>query len=142
MSKQTLSVADLFRRAQAVRRENPQLSYKDLKARLVDEFKLADFPSTHNLTFPEQDARAPEEDWSAGLPLVMRGIQMKDWREVVNGVALSLEQTENYERARGGAAGGDWHDRTVGIREPLSKGVSKWMPEDLMSMAQKSTEKK
>ncbi|MEJ7619009.1 MAG: hypothetical protein WKF30_18985 [Pyrinomonadaceae bacterium] len=104
VSKVTLSVADIFRRAQVVRRENPQLSYKDLKARLVDEFKLADFPSVHNLTFPEQDARAPQEDWSAGLPLVMRGIQMKDWREVINGVALSLEQTENYDRARG--AGG------------------------------------
>lgn len=141
MSKETPSVADIYRRAQVVRRENPQLSYKDLKTRLVDEFKLADFPPVHNLTFPEQDARAPQEDWSAGLPIVMRGIQMKDWREVINGVALSLEQTENYDRARGGAAGGDWHDRTVGIRDPLAKGVGKWMPEDLISIAEKSGER-
>lgn len=139
MAQETPSVADIFRRAQVLRRENKGLSYKDFKARLVDEYKTAEFPSVHNLTIPEQDARAPEEDWSAGLPLVMRGIQMKDWREIINGIALSLEQTENYDSQRGGAVGGDWHDRTVGIEEPLTKGVGKWMPEGLLSIAERST---
>lgn len=140
MSKVKMSVSDLFRRAQALRRENPKLSYKDFKARLVDEFKGNEFPSVHTLTIPEQDAHAPEEDWSAGLPLVMRGIQTKSWREVADGIALSLEQTENYAAARGGAIP-EWHDRTAGIREPLAKGVGKWMPEDLMSVAERAAKK-
>ena len=57
---------------------------------------------TH-LTIPEQDARAPEEDWSAGLPLVLRGIQQKDWNGIAQGIVLSLEQTENYEQKRAAA---------------------------------------
>ena len=50
-------------------------------------------PSLHTLTIPEQDDRAPEEDWTAGLPIVRRGIQFGDWKEIVGGVLLSLEQT-------------------------------------------------
>jgi hypothetical protein len=90
------TVADLFRRAQAIRKENAQTSYKDLSRQLVREFSGGPFPPTYNLTIPEQDARAPEEDWSAGLPLVLRGIQQKDWNDVAQGIVLSLEQTENY----------------------------------------------
>ncbi len=75
MAQDNTSVADLFRRAQAMRVENPQASYKDIKALLVKEFTGRPFPSLLNLTIPEQDARAPQEDWSAGLPLVRRGIQ-------------------------------------------------------------------
>jgi hypothetical protein len=93
------------------------------------------------LTIPEQDARAPEEDWSAGLPLVMRGIQQKDWKEVINGIVLSLEQTENYEQQRGSQNLDTWHDRTVGISEPLKKGVNKWMPEELMALAERNVKK-
>ncbi len=88
------SVADLFRRAQAIRSENPKAAYKEVAAQLVREFSGAPFPPTYNLTIPEQDARAPEEDWSAGLPLVLRGIQQKDWNGVAQGIVLSLEQTE------------------------------------------------
>ena len=68
------SVADIFRRAQAIRGENAGASYKDIAKQLVREYSGAQFPPTYNLTIPEQDARAPEEDWSAGLPLVLRGI--------------------------------------------------------------------
>ena len=68
--------------------------------------KCATFPPTYNLMIPEQDARAPEEDWSAGLPLVLRGIQQKDWDDIATGIVLSLEQTENYERQRGGDVSG------------------------------------
>src|SRR6266705_4160217 len=96
------------------------------------------FPPTYNLTIPEQDARAPEEDWSAGLPLVLRGIQHKDWNDIAQGIVLSLEQTENYERERGPEGTRDkWHDRSVGIDEATSKAVGKWMPEELMELAEK-----
>ncbi len=79
MAQENSSVADLFRRAQALRRERPQASYKEIKEQLVKEFTGQPFPSLLNLTIPEQDARAPEEDWTAGLPLVRRGIQFQDW---------------------------------------------------------------
>ena len=135
MAQEQQTVADIFRRAQTLRRENRQLSYKDLKAKLLKEFEGSPFPPTDSLTIPEQDARAPEEDWTAGLPVVMRGIQLQDWKEIINGVVLSLEQTENYEQQRGTQSVDTWHDRTVGIEEPLTKGVSKWMPEELMALA-------
>src|SRR6267143_1234037 len=136
MDQQQPSVSDIFRRAQALRRENPQESYKQIKAKLVKEFSGKTFPPLYNLTIPEQDARAPEEDWTAGLPLVRRGIQFQDWNEVANGIVLSLEQTENYESQRGPEGDhDDWHDRTVGIEEPTKKAIGKWMPEELMKLA-------
>ena len=86
MAQEPATVADIFRRAQAIRRDSPQTSYKDLKAQLAREYAGQPFPQLYNLTIPEQDARAPEEDWSAGLPLVRRGIQFQDWSEVANGI--------------------------------------------------------
>jgi hypothetical protein len=142
MAQQQPSAADLFRRAQQLRRERPQVSYKEIKEQLVKEFAGQPFPSLHNLTIPEQDARAPEEDWSAGLPIVRRGIQFQDWNEVADGIILSLEQTENYERERGPEGDrDDWHDRTAGIEESTRKAVSKWMPEELMALAERNTKK-
>ena len=135
------TVADIFRRTQAIRRESPQTSYKEIKAQLAREYAGQLFPPLYNLTIPEQDARAPEEDWSAGLPLVRRGIQFQDWNEVASGIVLSLEQTENYESQRGGeGTRDDWHDRSVGINEAESKGVGKWMPEELMNLAEKKVQ--
>jgi hypothetical protein len=140
MAQHETSTADLFRRAQELRRERPQVSYKEIKEQLVKEFAGKPFPSLHNLTIPEQDARAPEEDWSAGLPIVRRGIQFQDWKEIADGIILSLEQTENYERERGPEGDrDDWHDRTVGIEEPTKKAVGKWMPEELMKLAERNT---
>ncbi|HEX8845708.1 MAG TPA: hypothetical protein VF791_13735 [Pyrinomonadaceae bacterium] len=141
MAQEQQTVADIFRRAQALRQENPQLSYKDLKAQLLKEYQGAAFPPTNSLTIPEQDDRAPEEDWTAGLPIVMRGIQQQDWKEIINGIVLSLEQTENYERQRNPQDGDEWHDRTVGIKESLAKGVNKWMPEELMKLAERQAKK-
>lgn len=142
MAQEQTSVADLFRRAQAIRSERPQASYKEIKELLLKEFDGKPFPSLHNLTIPEQDARAPEEDWSAGLPIVRRGIQFQDWKEIVDGILLSLEQTENYERERGPEGTRDkWHDRSVGIEEPTKKAVGKWMPEELMKLAERSTKR-
>jgi hypothetical protein len=134
------TVADLFRRAQAIRQENSQTAYRDIGKQLVKEFSGGAFPPTYNLTIPEQDARAPEEDWSAGLPLVLRGIQQKDWNGVAQGIILSLEQTENYESTRGAeGTRDDWHDRTKGIKGAVDKGVGKWMPEELVRLAEKSS---
>ncbi len=142
MAKEQTSVPDIFRRAQALARENEGLSLRDLRRRLYDEFKDKPLPPLANLTIPEQDARAPEEDWTAGLSLVRRGIQQEDWREIINGIALSLDQTLRFERERGPMGQADeWHDRTVGIEGALRKGVSKWMPEELMRLAEQSTKK-
>ena len=136
MAQQT-SVADIFRRAQALRGEYPDWSYKQIKAHLAKELAGNEFPPLYNLTIPEQDARAPEEDWSAGLPLVRRGIQFQDWNEVAAGIVLSLEQTENYERQRGPEGNrDDWHNRDIGISEATSKGVDKWMPEELRQLVE------
>ena len=142
MAKEQTSVPDLFRRAAALRREDEHLSLKDLRRRLYDELKGSPMPPLKNLTIPEQDARAPEEDWTAGLSLVRRGIQQEDWREIVEGIVLSLEQTLRYERERGTLGQADeWHDRTVGIEGALQKGLGKWMPEELMRLAEQSTKK-
>jgi len=136
--QQPSSVADIFRRAQAVRHEHSDWSLKQLKDALVREFSGAPFPPLYNLTIPEQDDRAPEEDWTAGLPIVRRGIQFQDWKEVIDGILLSLEQTENYERERGPEGDRDeWHDRSVGINEAVAKGVGKWMPEELIALAER-----
>ncbi|MCU1266010.1 MAG: hypothetical protein JWM21_2328 [Acidobacteria bacterium] len=143
MSGEQPTVADIFRRAQAIKRDSPQTSYKQLKAQLAREYAGKPFPPLYNLTIPEQDARAPEEDWTAGLPLVRRGIQFQDWNEVASGIVLSLEQTENYESQRGAEGShDDWHDRSVGINEATAKGVSKWLPEELMKLAEKNNPNK
>ena len=140
MAQEEISVADLFRRAQELRRERPQASYKEVRDLLVKEFAGKPFPSLHNLTIPEQDDRAPEEDWTAGLPIIRRGIQFQDWNEIADGIILSLEQTENYERERGPEGDrDDWHDRTRGIEESTKKAVGKWMPEELMKLAERNT---
>ncbi len=140
MSKETPTVSDIFRRAQELWLAEPGMALKDLRARLVAEYRHAPVPSAHTLTVPEQDARAPEEDWTAGLPLVMRGIQSGNWGEIISGVLLCLEQTVRYERERGPVGAADhWHDRSAGIRSQVEKGVSKWMPDELMKMAERST---
>jgi hypothetical protein len=142
MSQKPATVADLFRRAEEIQRANPQVSYKEIKDQLLRDYKGQPFPPLYNLTIPEQDARAPEEDWSAGLSLVRRGIQFQDWGEIVNGIVLSLEQTVNYEKQRGPeGTRDDWHDRSRGIKEAESKAVGKWMPEELMKLAEEKAKR-
>ena len=142
MDQQPPTVSDIFRRAQALRQENPTGTYKQLKAQLVSEYSGQTFPPLYNLTIPEQDARAPEEDWTAGLPIVRRGIQFEDWKEIVAGIVLSLEQTENYERERGPEGTSDkWHDRNAGIDEAVAKAVGKWMPDELRQVMERQTKK-
>lgn len=138
MSTEQSTVSEIYRRAQALRRENSQLSYKQLKERLLTDFKGKPFPALYNLTIPEQDDRAPEEDWTAGLPVIRRGIQFQDWGEIMDGILLSLELTENYERERGPeGTRDDWHDRSRGIKEAEAKAVGKWLPEELMELAKR-----
>jgi len=137
------TTSDLFRRAQAIRGEKPDASYKDVAAQLVREFSGGPLPSTYNLTIPEQDARAPEEDWTAGLPLILRGIQQKDWKDIALGITLSLEQTENYESQRGPEGTRDkWHDRSKGVAAATAKGIGKWMPEELVKLAERNVRKR
>lgn len=143
MSKEPTSVPEIFKRALSLARENEGMSLKDLRRRLYDELKDSPMPPLSNLTFPEQDARAPHEDWTAGLSIVRRGIQREDWREIINGVAMSLDQTLRYERERGTMGqSDDWHDRTTGIEGALNKGISKWMPEELMRLAERKSRDK
>ncbi|HSB26773.1 MAG TPA: hypothetical protein VLE19_02910 [Pyrinomonadaceae bacterium] len=142
MDQEQISVAGIFRLAQAARKEHSDWSYKQIKEFLVKEFSGKPFPPLTNLTIPEQDDKAPEEDWTAGLPIVRRGIQFQDWNEIASGVVLSLEQTENYASARGPEGDhDDWHNRNVGIEDAISKGVGKWMPEELIALAERNTKR-
>jgi hypothetical protein len=142
MTQQQSTVADIFRHAQSLRQEHSDWSYKQVKEQLVKDFSGADFPPLYYLTIPDQDARAPEEDWTAGLPIIRRGIQFEDWKEVAVGIIISLEQTENYERDRGPEGSrDDWHDRSVGIDEAVAKGVGKWMPDELLALAERKGRK-
>jgi hypothetical protein len=143
MSKQQSTVPDIFRRAQALYEENQNLGRKEMRAKLLAEFDGSPMPPLKNLTIPEQDARAPEEDWTAGLSIIGRGIQNENWKDIIDGILMSLDQTVRYERERGELGTTDeWHDRTAGIKEQLDKGVGKWMPEELMRLAEKASTRK
>jgi hypothetical protein len=142
MSNQT-TVSDLFRRALEIRTSNPNGEFKDVKAQLVSEFSGNPFPSPAFLTIPELDNIAPEEDWTAGLPIVLRGIQTEDWSEIAHGIIISLEQVENYPKQSGREddPSKEWRNRHKGIAEAEAKNLSKWMPEELMAMAQRNVKK-
>ena len=142
MTAQT-TVTDIFRRALEMRKANPTASFKDVKSQIVSEFSGHAFPSTAQLTIPEYDDIAPEEDWTAGLPVVLRGIQTEDWNEIAHGIIISLEQVENYpkESMREDAPEKEWRNRHKGIAEEEAKNMSKWMPEELMAMAQRNVKK-
>ena len=135
------TVSDLFRRALEIRVANPNGSFKDVKDKIVSEFDGKPFPSPAFLTIPEYDNIAPEEDWTAGLPVVLRGIQTESWAEIAQGIIISLEQVENYpkESGREDAPEKEWRNRHKGIAEEEAKNMSKWMPEELMNMAKRST---
>ena len=114
-----LTVSDIFRRAQEIRRANPNGTFKDVKSQIVSEFGDKTFPSMATLTIPEYDHITPEEDWTAGLPVVFRGIQNQDWNDVAQGIIISLEQVENYPRESGREddPAKEWRNRDKGIAE-------------------------
>ena len=135
-----LTVSDIFRRAQEIRKANPNGSFKDVKSQIVSEFGGKTFPSMETLTIPEYDNITPEEDWTAGLPVVFRGIQNQDWNDVAQGIIISLEQIENYpkESGREDDPSKDWRNRDKGIAGAEEKNLTKWMPEELMAMAKRN----
>ncbi|MCU1288212.1 MAG: hypothetical protein JWN60_441 [Acidobacteria bacterium] len=139
MSNQA-TVADIFRRALEIRASNPNGTLKDLKSQIVSEFSGSPFPSTDKLTIPEYDNIAPEEDWTAGLPVVLRGIQTEDWNEIAHGIIISLEQVENYPKQSGREDDPqkEWRNRHKSIAEAEGKNLSKWMPEELLAMAKRN----
>jgi hypothetical protein len=143
MSNQT-SVPDIFRRALELRQATPNGSLKDLRDSIVSEFSGRPFPPTYNLTIPELDNIAPEEDWTAGLSIVLRGIQTQDWSEIAQGIVISLEQVENYPKQslREDDPSKEWRNRHKGIAEAEAKNLNKWLPEDLMNLAQRSIKNK
>jgi hypothetical protein len=134
------TVSDIFRRALDIRQANPNGSYKDVKSQIINEFSGKGFPQTAYLTIPEYDNIVPEEDWTAGLPVVLRGIQNESWDDVGQGIIISLEQVENYPKQSGREDDPtkDWRNRTKGIEEAEEKALGKWMPEELMAVAKKN----
>ena len=137
---QQVTVSDIFRRALEMRQAAPNGDLRDLKAQIAREFGGGDFPAPALLTIPEYDNIAPEEDWTAGLPVVLRGIQLKDWNEIAHGIIISLEQVENYPKQSGREddPAKEWRNRHKGIAEAEEKNLEKWMPEQLMDIARRN----
>ena len=135
------TVSDIFRRALEMRIAEPNSTFDDVKRHLLSEFSSKPLPETAFLTIPEYDNIAPEEDWSAGLPVVLRGIQNDDWNDVVHGIIISLEQVENYPKQSGREddPAKEWRNRGKSIAEAEDKVMEKWMPEELMAMAKRNT---
>src|SRR5580765_2420519 len=129
-----ITVSDIFRRALELRSASTNGSIKELKAKIVGEFGGGQFPSPSLLTIPEYDNITPEEDWTAGLPVVLRGIQNEDWNEIAHGIVISLEQVENYpkESGREDDPAKEWRNRGKSIAEAEDKVLEKWMPDELM----------
>ncbi|PYS99833.1 MAG: hypothetical protein DMF63_10075 [Acidobacteria bacterium] len=137
------TVSDIFRRALEIRTAEPSGTYAQLKVRLLSELSGKPLPETAFLTIPEYDNIAPEEDWTAGLPIVLRGIQNNDWNDVVHGIIISLEQVENYPKQSGREddPAKEWRNRGKSIAEAEDKVMEKWMPEELMAMAKQAVKK-
>jgi hypothetical protein len=123
-----------------MRASNPNGSYKEVSNQIISEFGGKPFPSTDKLTIPEYDNIAPEEDWTAGLPVVLRGIQNEDWHDVAQGIIISLEQVENYPKQSGREddPAKEWRNRTKGIAGAEGKVLEEWLPADLMAMAKRN----
>ena len=135
------TISDIFRRSLEMRAASPNGSYKDLQDQIIREYSGGPFPQTAYLTIPEYDNIVPQEDWTAGLPVVLRGIQNEDWRDIALGIIISLEQVENYpkESGREDDPTKNWRNRTKRIAEAEDKVLEKWMPTDLVAMAKRST---
>lgn len=136
----TSTVTEIFKRALELRSTNPGGTFENVRSQLMSEFNGKPFPETAYLTIPEYDNAVPEEDWTAGLPVVLRGIQNEDWSDVIHGIIISLEQVENYpkESGREDDPAKEWRNRHKSIAEAEEKNLTKWMPEELMSLAQRN----
>ena len=136
----TVTVSDIFRRAIEIHQADPNGSLNNVKSQLMSEFGGGAFPSTDKLTIPEYDNITPEEDWTAGLPIVLSGIQSEDWGELMHGIIISLEQVENYPKQSGREddPAKEWRNRHKRIAEAEEKNLDKWMPEELMAIAKRN----
>lgn len=136
----TPTVTDIFKRALQLRSQNQSGPVDSIKSQLLSEFSGKAFPDTAYLTIPEYDNVVPEEDWTAGLPVTLRGIQNEDWNDVIQGIIISLEQVENYpiESGREDDPAKEWRNRGKTIAEAVDKNLDKWMPEELMAMAKRN----
>ena len=134
------TVSDIFRRALEMRQADPGASYKDVTKQILSEFGGRPLPQTAFLTIPEYDNIVPEEDWTAGLPVIFRGIQNEDWNDVAHGIIISLEQVENYpiQSGREDDPAKEWRNRDKGIAGAEDKVLDKWMPDELMAMAKRN----
>lgn len=134
------TVTEIFKRALELREKDPSGSYKDLASQLTNEFSGKPFPETAYLTIPEYDNIVPEEDWTAGLSVVLRGLQNEDWNDIIHGIIISLEQVENYPKQSGREddPSKNWRNRSKRIAEVENEAVGKWMPEDLMAVARRN----
>jgi hypothetical protein len=134
------TVSDIFRRALEMRQASPNASYDEVKRQIISEFGGTAVPETAFLTIPEYDNIAPEEDWTAGLPIVLRGIQNNDWNDVAHGIIISLEQVENYPKQSGREddPSKEWRNRTTRIAGAEDKVLQTWMPADLMDLAKRN----
>ncbi len=134
------TVSDIFRRALEMRKEDPNASYKDVARQIVSEFGGKAFPDTAFLTIPEYDNIVPQEDWTAGLPVVLRGIHNEDWNDLAHGIIISLEQVENYpiQSGREDDPSKEWRNRSKRIAGEEEKVMDTWMPADLMDMARRN----
>lgn len=134
------TVTDIFNRALEIRKGNPDGTFNDLKSQIINEFSGKPFPETAYLTIPEYDNIAPEEDWTAGLPVVLRGIHNEDWNDIALGIVICLEQIENYpkESGREDDPAKEWRNRGRSIAEAEEKVLEKWMPDELMAMAKRN----
>ncbi|MCC6327051.1 MAG: hypothetical protein IT174_00945 [Acidobacteria bacterium] len=137
------TVTDIFKRALEIRKASPNGSFDDVRSQLLNQFGGGPFPSTAYLTIPEYDNIVPEEDWTAGLPVVFRGIQNEDWNDVIRGIIISLEQVENFPKQslREDDPAKEWRDRGKSLAEAEEKVLEKWMPDELMAMAKRSVSK-
>ncbi len=135
------TVSEIFLRALEIRKNNPAISYSDLAKQIQTEFGSGPVPSQAYLTIPEYDNIVPEEDWTAGLPVVLRGIQNNDWKDIALGIVISLEQVENYPKQSGREddPSKQWRNRGKNIAEAEEKNLSKWMPADLMEIARRGS---
>ena len=136
----TPTVTDIFKRALELRSNNASGPVDSIRSQLLSEFGGKPFPDTAYLTIPEYDNVVPEEDWTAGLPVTLRGIQNEDWNDVIQGIIISLEQVENYpiESGREDDPAKEWRNRGKTIAEAVDKNLDKWMPEELMAMAKRN----
>jgi hypothetical protein len=115
------TVSDIFRRALELRSANRNGSYADLKTQLINDFSSGPVPQTAFLT-----------------------IQNDDWKDVIHGIIISLEQIENYviQSGREDDPDKEWRNRHRSIAEAEEKVMEKWMPEELMDMAKRRAQTK